>query len=94
VRLTVRAKPGSARTRVGGRYAESTLVVAVTARAVDGAATAAVRAAIGEAFGIRTTAVRLVTGRTGRTKVFDLDVPDEAAAQARLADLLGPDSLP
>ncbi|MFN8099630.1 MAG: DUF167 domain-containing protein [Dermatophilaceae bacterium] len=89
MRITVRAKPGASRTRVGGRYAESTLVVAVTARAVDGAATAAVRAAVAEAFGIRPGAVRLVSGATARTKVFDLDLPDETAA-ARLAELLGP----
>ncbi len=90
VRITVRAKPGASRTRVGGRYADSTLVVAVTARAVDGAATEAVRVAVAEVFGIRVAAVRLVSGATARTKVLDIDVPDEGAAAARLADLLGP----
>lgn len=87
-RITVRAKPGAARTRVGGRYAANTLVVAVTARAVDGAATAAVLAAVAEAFGVRRAGVRLVSGATARTKLVEVDV-DPAAGAARLRELLG-----
>lgn len=73
---------------MGGAYGDR-LVVAVSARAVDGAATEAALAAVAEAFGVRRRAVTLVTGVTSRDKVVDVDVPDEAAATARLATLLG-----
>jgi uncharacterized protein YggU (UPF0235/DUF167 family) len=75
-RIAVRVKPGASRTRVGGRYdarPRPALVVAVTARAVDGKATAAVLDAVAEAFGIRRRAVRLLSGATSRDKVLELD---------------------
>ena len=87
-RVTVRAKPGASRTRVGGRYGQDTLVVAVTARAVDGAATAAVLAALADAFGVPRSGVRLVSGASARTKIVEFDI-EAAAGAARLADLLG-----
>jgi uncharacterized protein YggU (UPF0235/DUF167 family) len=74
--FAVRVKPGASRTRVGGRYDGArgpALVVAVTARAVEGAATEAVLAAVADALGVRRSAVRLVTGRTGRDKVLAVD---------------------
>ena len=43
---------------------------------VDGAATAAVLAAVAQAFEVRTRAVTLVTGATSRTKVLDVDIDD------------------
>jgi len=64
------------------------LVVRLSARAVDGAATAAGLAAVSEAFGLRTRQVVLVSGATSRTKVLDLDV-DDVVGQARLQALLG-----
>ena len=93
MRITVRVRPGSSRTAVGGRYgdagdASAALVVAVTQRAVDGAATAAVLAAVARAFGARTRDVHLVTGERSRTKVLELD-PVPPGAPERLADLLG-----
>jgi len=67
------------------------LVVRVAARAVDGAATEAALAALADVLGLRRRDVRLVTGATSRTKVVDLDVdgPDAARVEARLARLLG-----
>jgi len=89
VRLSVRVRPGASRTAVSGRYGESdTLCVAVTARAVDGAATDAVLRAVAQAFGLRRRAVSLVTGRTSRTKVLELDGP-APELQERLLELLG-----
>jgi hypothetical protein len=87
--VTVRVRPGASRTRVGGRWGdEEVLGVSVGARAVDGAATAAVRAAVAEAFGVRPRDVTLVAGERSRTKVLDLAVDDEVEARATLTRLL------
>jgi uncharacterized protein YggU (UPF0235/DUF167 family) len=59
----------------------------VGARAVDGAATAAVLAVVGEAFGVRPRDVTLVAGERSRTKVLEVDV-DEATGCGILARLL------
>ena len=59
-------------------------MVRVAARAVDGAATAAVFAAVAEALGARRSAVRLVTGERSRTKVLEVD-PEPPGARDRLA---------
>lgn len=75
---------------MGGSYgdpAQPALVVAVTARAVDGAATEAVLRAVAEAYGVRRRDVRLVSGATARTKVLELS-GDEAALMAAGARLL------
>jgi len=50
MRVAIRVRPGASRTRVGGAYGER-LVVAVGARAVDGAATEAALDAVAEACG-------------------------------------------
>jgi uncharacterized protein YggU (UPF0235/DUF167 family) len=90
-RLAVRVRPGASRTKVGGRYGDpadpaSRLVVAVSARAVDGAATEAVLAAVAAAIGVRPRQVTLVRGRTSRDKLLEIsDPPDDLAA--RLAAL-------
>lgn len=47
--------------------------MAVSARAVDGAATDAVVRAVAEAFGLPRRAVTLVSGHTARTKVLALE---------------------
>jgi hypothetical protein len=92
--FAVRVKPGASRTRVGGRYDGAggpALVVAVTARAVDGAATAAVLGAVAESLGLRRSAVRLRSGRTSRDKVLAVDVapPGLAARVTALRDGTG-----
>ncbi len=86
--MTVRVRPGASRTRVGGRWGEGEVLgVSVGARAVDGAATAAVRAAVAEAFGVRPRDVALVAGERSRTKVLEVDV-DEVTGRAILGRLL------
>ena len=70
-----------------GEGDEAALVVAVSERAVDGAATAAVLAAVAQAFEVRTRAVTLVTGATSRTKVLDVDI-DDAEGHRRWVALL------
>ena len=92
MRIAVRVRPGASRTEVGGRYGDSgILVVAVSARAVDGAATEATRRALAEALGVRRSEVSLVSGATSREKVFDIDVSGHAheeGAESVIADRL------
>lgn len=90
MRVTIRVSPGASRTRVGGQYGQAeqlALRVFVSARAVDGRATASALRAVADAFGVRDRAVTLVTGATSRTKVVAID-GDEASLQTRLAALL------
>ena len=88
MRLCVRVRPGARRTAVSGRYGDSeVLCVAVREGAVDGAATQAVLHAVAAAFDLPRGAVRMVHGRTSRTKVLDLDGPTPVLQQ-RLRELL------
>ncbi len=78
VTLAVRVRPGASRTRVGGRYGDgpdSPLLVAVSARAVDGAATEAVLRAVADALGVRRHQVSLVRGATSRDKLLEIRQP-------------------
>jgi uncharacterized protein YggU (UPF0235/DUF167 family) len=72
VRVAIRVKPGASRARVGGVHGDR-LVVAVHARAVDGAATEAALAALADALGARRRHVRLVSGATSRDKLVEVD---------------------
>ena len=75
MRILLRVRPGASRTAVGGRYdgvAGPALVVAVTARAVDGRATKAVLEAVAAAFDVRRSAVTLIRGATSRDKLVDI----------------------
>jgi uncharacterized protein len=88
VRVPIRVRPGASRTAVGGRYGGNALVVAVTARAVDGNATAAALRAVADALGVRLAAVRLVSGATSRDKVIAIN-PAPPDLADRLDSLLG-----
>lgn len=84
VTIAIRVKPGASRVRVGGRHAGShgpALIVAVTARAVDGAATEAALRAVADEFGVRRSTVDLLTGRTSRDKVIVVDPAPADLAQ-------------
>jgi uncharacterized protein YggU (UPF0235/DUF167 family) len=83
MRITIRVKPGSARPGVGGEH-DGALIVRVSARAVDGKATEAALTAVADSFGIRRSAVRLVSGASSRTKVVDIDVGDPLILAALL----------
>lgn len=89
VRFAVRVKPGSSRTAVGGSYdgrLGPALVVAVWARAVDGAANQAVVSALADAFDVRGREVVIVTGHSARDKV--VEVEGGPATSQTLATLL------
>jgi len=89
LRVTVWARPGAARTDVGGRHGElepPVLVVKVQARAVDGKANAAVVHALADALGVRRAEVRIVSGHASRTKVVEIDAT--SASYTGVADAL------
>jgi uncharacterized protein YggU (UPF0235/DUF167 family) len=69
---------------VGGEH-DGALVVRVSARAVDGQATAAALAAVAAAFGVRRQAVTLVAGATSRRKIVDVPGADPAVLDRLLA---------
>jgi uncharacterized protein YggU (UPF0235/DUF167 family) len=83
VRITIRVRPGSAHPGVGGEYAGA-LVVRVSARAVDGQATEAALSAVAGAFGVRRSAVTMVSGASSRIKIIDIVTGDPGT----FADLL------
>ena len=86
LRVTVRVKPGTSRTRVGGVYGEGELIVAVNAPPADGAANEAVTTSVAKTLGIRPRHVTLVSGHTARSKVLSISAAD--ADVARLKSLL------
>jgi uncharacterized protein YggU (UPF0235/DUF167 family) len=85
VRITIRVRPGSAHPGAGGEYAGA-LIVRVSARAVDGKATEAALAAVAGAFGVRRSAVTLVSGASSRTKIVDIAEGDPRILAALMAD--------
>jgi uncharacterized protein YggU (UPF0235/DUF167 family) len=88
MRVAIRVRPGASRTAVGGSYGDR-LVVAVQARAVDGAATEAALRALADALELRRRDVRLVSGATHRDKLVEIEAPDDGAWVQRLAALRG-----
>ena len=85
MRITVWVRPGSTRPGVGGER-DGALIVRVSARAVDGRATEAARAAVAAAFGVRRRAVTLVAGASSRTKILEIDGAGPAALSRLLAE--------
>lgn len=90
VTVPVRVRPGASRNRVGGAYPGpygSAVVVAVTAPAVDGRATEAVRRALAAALAVRPADVALRRGARGRDKLLAVETDDPAGIRGRLARL-------
>jgi uncharacterized protein len=89
--IAVRVKPGSSRTRVGGRYDGPNgpaLIVAVNAPPVDGRATDAALRALAAALKLKPAALSVRAGTTSRDKVIAvIDAPPDLAERvARLRD--------
>ena len=87
--IGIRVQPGASRTAVR-RGRDGGLAVAVTARAVEGAATDAAMTAVAEALGVRARRVRLVRGARTREKVLAVQTtgPDGTDERDRLLALL------
>ena len=83
LRLTVVAHPGSRVDRVS-LGTDLSLDVRVMARPIDGQANAAIESAIAGALGLRPRQVRLASGMRSRRKIVEIDLPDQAALEARL----------
>lgn len=77
IRISIRVKPGASRNRVGGRYGHDALIIAVTAPAVEGRATAAALKALAKALGRPAREVSLIAGATSHTKV--VEIPNDCA---------------
>jgi len=78
LRIGVRAKPGTSRTRVGGSYGpDEQLVVAVTAPAVNGKANDAVVHALADALDVPRRSITVVSGHAARSKVIVVNADDE-----------------
>ncbi|MCP3936967.1 MAG: DUF167 domain-containing protein [Actinomycetia bacterium] len=78
VKFWIRVTPNSKRPRIGGTWegpSGPVLQVAVSARAVDGKANAAVVNDLAKALGLRKSQVEIVAGRTAKLKL--IEVPDD-----------------
>ncbi len=87
VTLAVRAQPGAGKTAIAGVYGEGAaaqLKIAVQAPPLEGRANEALIAFLSEIFGLRKSAVRLISGASSRSKVFRLEGVTLARAAARL----------
>ena len=84
VRFSVRVQPRASSNEVVGAHGDA-LRIRLTAPPVDGAANAAVVAALAAAFAVRARDVEIVRGQTGRRKTVRI----AGATAARLAHLRG-----
>ena len=87
LRLTVRARPGTSRTRqarvVDCGDGKTALELTVAAAAVDGKANKAILAALADLFGVKKAAVTLKSGTTSRLKIVEI-AGDPAALMERM----------
>ncbi len=81
--LRVRVQPRASRDALSGER-EGALVVRLTAPPVEGAANEALARFLGKALGVAPSAVRVVSGLTGRNKVVRVAGLDPATARERL----------
>jgi len=81
--LRVRVQPRASKDALGGER-EGALVVRLTAPPVEGAANEALARFLGKTLGVAPSAVRVVSGASGRNKVVSVTGLDAAAARERL----------
>jgi uncharacterized protein len=81
--LRVRVQPRASKDALSGERAGA-LVVRLTAPPVEGAANEALARFLGKTLGVAPSAVRVVSGATGRNKVVSVAGLDAATARERL----------
>jgi uncharacterized protein (TIGR00251 family) len=84
VTLRVRVLPRASKDALSGER-EGALVVRLTAPPVEGAANEALARLLGKTLGVAPSAVRVLSGATGRNKVVSVAGLDAAVARERLA---------
>ena len=82
--------PGAKRTGVVGWMADGTLKLSVREAPEDGRANRALVAFLATALGVRESAIRVVRGQSGRSKVIEVDGMDEATMGARITAGMDP----
>jgi len=82
--LRVRVQPRSSKDALAGER-EGALVVRLKAPPVDGAANEALARFLGKALDVAPSAVRIVSGSSGRNKLVAVSGIDVATARARLS---------
>jgi hypothetical protein len=88
MRLDIRVAPRGSRTAIEG-VRDGAVLVRVTAPPVDGAANAAVIAALAAALRVPRRDLRVVSGERGRRKTVEIASVSEADLRARLSAILG-----
>ncbi len=83
VRFSVHVKPRSSRTRVEGVREDGSLIVALKAPPVDGAANAELIKLLSRGLGVKKAAMSIASGHNARRKLIDVVglVPDEVRAR-------------
>jgi hypothetical protein len=81
--LRVRVQPRASKDALGGER-EGALVVRLTAPPVEGAANEALARFLGRSLGVAPSAVRVLSGASGRNKVVSVAGLDAATARERL----------
>ncbi len=84
VTLRVRVQPRASRDALSGER-DGALVVRLTAPPVEGAANEALARFLGKALGVAPSAVRVVSGASGRNKVVSVAGVDAATVRERLS---------
>jgi hypothetical protein len=84
ITLRVRVQPRASRDALSGER-EGALVVRLTAPPVEGAANEALSRFLGRALGVAPSAVRVVSGASGRNKLVSVAGLDAATARERLS---------
>ena len=77
-RLHMRVSPGASRSQWLGLMADGRIKVRVAAPPENGKANAALIEFVAEALGIRKSEVRLVTGKSSRDKIVEVQASEEA----------------
>ena len=84
VRLRIRVQPRASRTELAGLHGDA-LKIRLAAPPVDGAANDVLERFLARLLGVPHSAVRILSGRAGRTKLVAIDGIGEAAARRAFA---------